>query len=321
LTSTAAGAATSGWRALTVSGEATGAGIVPIRPLTVGDLLDEPFVLIRAHLRSIVLFAALAVVPSQLLQGYLTRGVVAAFDLSMAFSDPEAMSAALAAEGGTGGAEYLVAFLNALLLMPIAVALISRLAVSSVLGEVLTDRQVVGGTRRRLASVFGTWTLCLLAIGGLPGVGVFLAFVVNPLLGGLLVMAGLVTAFAAFVLLAPATVVCVVERRGPLDSLRRSVALVRSRFWAAAGALLLALSVASLVQLALAGLPSALAFAIPGDGSWIVASAGSTLAGLVATPYTMLVVVLIYLDALVRVEALDVRRLLDPPVRRSRDGR
>jgi hypothetical protein len=314
VTTTAAGAADGGWRALTVTGEAAGAGVVPIRPLTLGDLLDEPFVLLRAHLRAIVLFAAAAVVPSQLLQGYLSREALAGFDLGLFTGDPEALTAALTADGG-GAATFLISALNGLLLLPIAVGLVSRLAVSSLLGEHLDDRTVVRATFARLPALAGTWFLAALVVVAVPLLGVLLAVTAEPLAGGFLTLLGLPVALIAFVLLAPAPLVAVVERRPPLAALRRSVRLVRPRFWAVAAALVLALGVSSLVQLALAGLPSALAFVLPGDAAWIVASAGSTLAGLVATPYTMLVVVLVYVDALVRGEALDVRRLLDPPGR------
>jgi hypothetical protein len=321
LTSTAARAAGGGWRALTVSGQADRAGTVPVRPLTMGDLLDEPFVLIRAHLRSVLLFAAAAVVPVQLAQGYLTRGTLASFDASLLMSDPESLSMAMAADGGGGAVSIVLGVLNTLLVLPIAVALVSRLAVSSVLGESLSDGEVLRAVRARLPALAGTWVLALMAVALAPGLGALVALTGDPLLGGLLIALSLPISVAALTFLAPAPLISVVEHLGPLASLRRSATLVRPRFWRFTGALSLALLVSWLLQMALAALPSAVAFLVPGDNGWILASSGSTLAGLIGTPYTVLVIVLLYLDALVRGEALDVQRLLDPPTRGPRAAR
>jgi hypothetical protein len=305
-------ATSASWRELTVTGRADGASTVPLRPMTIGDLLDEPFIVLRAHLRSILLFAAAAVVPSQLLQGYLARGAFAGFDVGELMADPEGFSAVMGAESGTGATGIVVALANGLLLLPIAVALISRLGVSSILGERLSDRQVIGATLRRLPALAGTWALAMLVVLGVPLLGAVLAVTTAPLAGAAITMLGLPLAFVAFVLVAPAPLVAVVERRSPIAALQRAVALMRPRFWVAAGALALALTVSGMVQLAIASVPSALAFVVPERLSWVVASAGSTIAGLVATPYTMLVVVLLYVDALVRRDALDVQRLLEP---------
>lgn len=309
---TAAQDALQGWRALTVTGDGAGSGTVPLRPMTLGDLLDEPFIVMRAHLRSILLFVAAAVVPSQLLQAYLARGAFAGFDLGQMVADPEGFSAVMGSSGGTGSEGFVVGFVNALVLLPLAVALVSRLGVSSILGEDLSDRQVVAAVLRRLPALAGAWALALGAVAVVPGIGVIVAVTGAPLLGATLVALGLPVAFVAFVLVAPAPLIAVVERRGPIAALRRSLALVRHRFWGSAGALALALAVSGIVQLAVAMVPSTLAFVVPESASWLFAFAGSTAAGMIATPYTMLVVVVLYVDALVRLEALDIQRLLEP---------
>jgi hypothetical protein len=80
----------------------------------------------------------------------------------------------------------------------------------------------------------------------------------------------------------------------------------------------LALIVSSLVQTAIGIIPTGLAFAVPEQWSWVLAAAGSTMAGLISTPYVMLVVVLLYFDARVRREALDVEILSSPSSRGTR---
>lgn len=305
-----------GWRALTVTGRPDGEPMLPLRPMTVGDLLDEPFLLLGAHLRRFLLYVALAVVPSQLLQAYLSRGLLS-LDLTELFADPEGFSAVMGAETAASGATGLVSLANALLLMPLAVAAVSRLAVSSALGERLGDRQVLRAVASRLPALAGTWLLCALAVLGMPLLGAALAAVGTPLLGASLVLLGFPAAVVLFVLVAMAPLISVVERRGPLASLRRSVALIRPRFLQSGGTLILALAVSGFVQLALGMIPSLLVFALPERAAWVLASAGSTLASLVTTPYVILVVVVIYLDALVRWEALDVLRLLDRGLARA----
>lgn len=300
-----------GWRALTVSGAVEGPGTIPLRPMAAGDLLDEPFILLRAHLRSILLFAAIAVVPSQVLQGYLARGTFGAAGFGDLVTDPDALSAALAADAGAGGITFVVGLLNTVLLLPLAVALVSRLAVSSVLGEHLEDGEVVRAVVGRLPSLAGTWLLALAAVAAVPAMGILLAVTGAPLPGGALVVLGMPVALIAFVLLAPAPTIAVVEGRGPVAALRRSVQLLRGRFWSALGVLLLALLVSGFVQLAIGILPTGFAFLLPEAQAWVLASAGSTLAGLLSTPYTMLVVVLLYVDASVRREALDLQLLIE----------
>jgi hypothetical protein len=314
----AARAETGGWRALTVRGDVDREGTVRLRPLTFGDLLDEPFLVLRAHLRTILLFAAVAVVPSQLLQGYLARGAFSVFDMGLLTDDPDAFSAALNAEaGGFGG--YGVAFVNTLLLVPIAFALISRLAVSSALGERLADPEVVRATLRRGPALAATWLLGFGAVTALPLLGILIAVTVAPLGGGLLVVVGVPVAIVLAILLMLAPIIAVVEGAAPFAALRRSVVLIGPRFWPALGVLSLALLVSNVVQIGVALLPTGFAFLLPEGTAWILASTGATVAGLIATPYTMLVVVLFYLDARVRREALDVHLLVDPPLR-SRAG-
>jgi hypothetical protein len=301
-----------GWRALTVSGDGAHPPTVPLRPMTIGDLLDEPFLLFRAHLRTILLVAAAGIVPSQLLQGWLAREAIGSLRLDQLVNDPEGFS--LAAEGaGAGGAA--VGLVNGLLVLPIVVAIIARIAVSSALGERLDGGAAWRAAVRRLPSLAATWVLAIAAVVAMPLLGAGVAVAGSPAAGALLVLLGLPAAFTAFVLVAPAPVIAVVERRGPLAAIRRSAALVRPRFWTAAGALSLALLVLGVVQIAVATVPSLVAFALPEGQAWLLTSTGSSLASLVTTPYTVLVVVLVYLDALVRREALDVALLTDPPGR------
>jgi hypothetical protein len=298
-----------GWRAIALTDEATGEGIVPLRPMTVGDLLDEPFVLLRAHARDLLLFSAIAVVPAQLIGAYLQRGLLGQLGLDRMLSDPETFSLTIASDPGVTVAGWIVTALNTLVLLPITVALVSRLAVSAAVGDRPTTAQLVRATLGRLPTLGVTWVLGLGVIAAPLVVGFALAAAGGglALVGAGVVILALPVTVVGFALLAAAPTIAVVEDAGPLASLRRSVTLLRPRFWAVAGALSLSLLVASLVQTALAGIPRTMAFFAEITGGWLLLAGGATIAGLVVTPYTAIVAALIYLDARVRREALDVR--------------
>jgi hypothetical protein len=304
-----------GWRAIALTAEATGEGLVPLRPMTVGDLLDEPFVLLRAHFRDLLLFSAIAVVPAQLIGAYLQRGLLGQLGLDRMLSDPETFSLTVTSDPGATVAGWIVTGVNTLVLLPVAVALVARLAVSATIGEAPPTRVLVRGALRRMPVLAATWVLGLGIIAAPLVVGTVLAALGGGLAvaGALLLVVAVPIALIAFTLLAAAPTVAVVEHGGPLASLRRSAALLRPRFWAVAGALSLSFLVGSLVQTALAGIPRTFAFFGDVTGGWLLLAGGSTIAGLIVTPYTAIVATLIYLDARVRREALDVRILAERP--------
>jgi hypothetical protein len=309
------GEETLGWRAITLTGDATGEGIVPLRPMTVGDLLDEPFVLLRAHIRDLLLFSAIAVVPAQLIGAYLQRGLLGQLGLDRMLADPETFSLTLTSDPGATVAGWIVTGINTLVLLPITVALVSRLAVSAAVGDRPSTMAVVRATLRRMPVVAVTWVLGLGVVAAPVVLGAVLAAAGGGLaaVGALLIVVGMPISVIGFALLAAAPTVAVVEHTGPIAALRRSAALLRPRFWAVAGALSLSFLVASLVQTALAGIPRTLAFFGEVTGGWLLLAGGATIAGLIVTPYTAIVAALIYLDARVRREALDVRIAAERP--------
>jgi hypothetical protein len=300
------------WRALSITGDgdAAGRGSIPLAPMTIGDLLDAPFTLLRRHLRAMVLLVAVAVVPAQIIGSYLQRAMFSE-GLGSLMADPEGFMFSMQADQGSAAAGWLVTGLNTLLLLPLAVGLVSRLVVSSVLGEEVDVGDVLRATGRRLPALLGAWVLALLLLV-LP-----IALVVGLLaLGGAAVVVGSIMFLPAAIvtvaigaLVAAAPTAAVVESVGPVQALRRSFRLVRPRFWGVVGALVLTGIVASLVQSAVGGLLALLAFGIEFDGSWILLAVGSIVSQLLVTPYMITVAALIYVDACVRREALDLRIL------------
>lgn len=298
------------WRALTITGDARGRGSVPLGPMTIGDLLDAPFTLLRRHLRAMVLLVAVAVVPAQIIGSYLQRAMFSEGFGSM-LADPEGFMFSMQADQGSAAAGWLVTGLNALLLLPLAFGLVSRLVVSSVLGEDVEVGDVLRATARRLPALIGAWMLGLLAVV-LPValmVGLTATGGAGAVVGAILMLPAFLVAVAIGVLMAAAPTAAVVESVGPVQALRRSLRLVRPRFWGVLGALVLTGIVSSLVQTAVGGLLALLAFGIEFEASWILLAVGSVAAQLLVTPYMITVAALVYLDASVRREALDLRIL------------
>jgi hypothetical protein len=118
------------------------------------------------------------------------------------------------------------------------------------------------------------------------------------------------------VMLSLAAPAVVLERQGPLRSLRRSWQLVRRSFWRVFGILLLAGLIVvlanSILELpfiaagVLAGFGDALSGHAPGLAVTLVAAVGSIVAGTVTRPISAGVVVLLYMDMRMRKEGLDL---------------
>jgi hypothetical protein len=111
---------------------------------------------------------------------------------------------------------------------------------------------------------------------------------------------------ALFVVVAPAIVI---EGLGPIQGMRRSVRLVRGRFWATLGIALLAGVLSSIVSAAIS-VPFTVVAALLGEHGWLVLAVGSTLAGLVARPIVAIVATLQYYDARIRTEGYDLEVLI-----------
>lgn len=299
-----------GWRALTITGQASGRGSVPLRPMTIGDLLDAPFGLLRRHLREMVLLVAIAVIPAQIATSYLQRGMFSG-GLGGFLQDPEGFMFSMQADQGETVAVWFVTGANYLLLMPFAIGLVSRLVISSVLGEGVTAGEVLRATMRRAPVLLGAWLLVLAAVV-LPialAAGMIALGGAAAIAGGVLILPLMLLSVALAALLAASPTVAVVEPVGPVGALRRSVRLVRPRAAAVWWTLVLATFIAGLVQAAVAAVPGLFAFGLQHEASWLLVAIGSVGSQLLVTPYVIIVAALVYVDGCVRREALDIRIL------------
>ena len=268
-------------------GGSASTGPLPLHPMTVSDILDGAFKLLKGNLRTIAIVAAVFVVPVQLLAAFVQRasGVP---NLLRAFSDPSAFQSSNSSDS-TVVASLIVIALGALT-TPFIAGAISRVVSASYVGATEAAPDALRATGRR------TWAL--LASFALVHVLELVGFALC-ILPGLAVM-------TMFVMVAPAVVI---EGLGPLRGMRRSWQLAKGRFWGTLGIVLLAALLSSVVSSALT-VPFSLVGGLVGDFGWIVVSIGGLLAGLVARPFVAVVATLQYYDARIRREGFDLQMLV-----------
>ncbi|RJF41494.1 glycerophosphodiester phosphodiesterase [Actinomyces sp. 2119] len=306
-------------------------GIIPMRPLSVGEVLEGAFTSLRTSPRAMLL-------PSLLVMsviGVLTAviGVLAVQELDLLALEEES---AASATGYLSGYMYgttlrsvpvnLLSYLATIVLNGLLIVPVSRM----VLGHVITPAELWRRTRGRIWALIGQSLLITAVIGacGLLAVALVggLTYVVVSAAGGtslpvtLLAAAAtalvalflllLVPALAVMLSLAPAALV--LENAGVVESLRRSWRLVRSNFWRVAGILVLTLlimTVVTSVVSVLLGLVSSLVIGLaPQALTVLTAVMGlvNALINAVIIPFSAAVVAVTYTDLRMRAEGLDV---------------
>jgi len=267
-----------------------GAGALPpvpvaLRPMTVPDLLDGAFAIIKRRPRDVLTVAAALVIPVEVLSALLLRDVLDTGALAGG-TDPTTLFTTEDGElRGTDAA-----------LTSLAIGTLSLALLAGALG-VLVDgwyrgrrvgaREAVGVALRR------SWALVLAAVlvHVLEGIG---------LLG---------LGVGAYVVMALCHVVSptvTVEGLGPLAAIRRSVQLTRRRLGPALSVPGLVGLVGMLVGFGFQAVPEVAVAIVPDDWDWLVRSAGQIGAQLVVVPFTAGVAVLFHLDLRIRTEAHDI---------------
>jgi hypothetical protein len=271
-----------------------------LRPLGIGETLDAAIKIFTRHWRPLVLSVIGLVLPVQVIGVLVTASIA-----------PESLDLTTSETGVSRGEE------TEFLLSQLAVALLSFLSVllatatcfkavaDAYLGVEPDWRRSLKFAARRLPALVG-----LAILGGLAVALATLALVVPG-----------IWLFVSYAVAVPALLL---ERIGPVTALRRSFRLVKGRWWATFGVLLvgylLASIVGAIVQSAITLVPSILA-----DGNTAAlalgAAVGGTVGAVITTPYSAAVVALLYFDLRVRKEGLDLQLLAEGAgVRRDPDA-
>lgn len=299
-------------------------GVVPLRPLALGELLDGSVTVVRRYPKPVLAASAAIAVVGAVLQLFVTlaiRGSLADASASASAGSSDAVAGLLGTAAVATGLNVLVDIATGAVLTGIVTAVVGR----AVFGQSTSLREAWESLRPRLRPLLiVSFVVAFASYGAFFGALGVVALVAVSSGGGaavavsavLLVPLGAVVAVWLYVRwsLAPAAVV--LEKQPVRAALRRSSALVARSFWRILGVLLLAALIAGFVGLVLQ-LPFQLFgfSALRGIGSGTTRlSTGRVIAGavtsaLVATvvaPFAAGVRALLYVDRRMRAEGLDV---------------
>jgi hypothetical protein len=301
-------------------------GIIPLRPLGLGEILDGSISAIRAHPRMMLGLSAVVAVIAQVLTVPVTWLLLkdtadTAFSFDQTANGASGDVAFAASALTATGVQVAVTLVAALVLTGILTVAVSR----AVLGQSIPAREAWDLARPRVPALLGATGLTilillglaivtlapgvLLAVGGGPDVAVVLLLV----LGGLLFLVAAVYLYTALALFPP---VIVLERQPVVAALRRSRDLVRGAWWRTFGILLLVNVIAQFIANILTVPFVALTFLVAwlsGDNlnvyallPLIVTALGTIVASAVTWPFTSVATALVYVDRRMRREALDL---------------
>ncbi|MFC9425246.1 hypothetical protein [Streptomyces sp. NPDC056987] len=290
-------------------------GVIPLRPLSVGEILDGAVSTLRAHWRTVLSVSLAVSVVSQigdiLLRRYLLPEPVVL--------DPNATPSELLSQTTESAQSQLAADIPSLAIMVICTlfttAILTVVISRSVLGRPVTLADAWQEARPRLPKLLG-FTLLLplmsalvLVVGMLPGLLIgSTAGAALSLLGAMAAFVVVIWLMVRFSLTSPALML---ERRGIIPSMRRSAKLVSGAWWRTFGILALTLLLSFLLSLVIAIPFAIIGTAVDGDGltGWpflIVTGIGAVIASTITYPISAGVTVLLYVDQRIRREALDL---------------
>jgi len=279
-----------------------------LRPLRLGELLDQAIRLYRRNFLTFVGIVALVYVPLMILQLASTTLLTSSFD-EVASSSPQEIFTNYAYLGGMLSS-LVVAFLQFIFVQGIATGALTRAVADNYLGKPTSILGAYRGIGKSWLPLLGA----LLFVGLLAIVFVFWWIV--PCIGwftGFGMLVTLVTAISPMV--AP---VVVLEGQGVLNSVRRAWNLVRRRFWPVLGyvfilylfSMLIVSGPSLIINAVLAGALGA--FEDPTSG-FVIRTIVQTLVQLIAIliyyPLQMAAFTLIYFDLRVRTEGFDMALL------------
>jgi hypothetical protein len=272
---------------------------VRLRPLPLGELLDESFKLYRREFALIAGVALVVILPNLLLTlisgSYRANPISYIQDLLQNANDPAALERIQNRQSQyTSSPLYLLTFPVAILLFPFTAGALYRAVTSVAAGNVETIGSVLAGTARRYFGIFGNRILWGLVIAG------SIAIVTIPVVIWVLVRwaVSLPALFA--------------EGAGPGQALARSWNLTKDNWWRCLAILFVISVMVGLIQSALGLLFTGIAALVPGLGDDLRAGLVTTVATLVNAlvgAISPIAITMLYLDLRVRKEGLDLDQL------------
>ena len=298
-------------------------GVVPLRPLGLGELLDGAVAIVRRYPRPTLGLAAIIALVSTLVDiALLTVAFRPFLELDQAAIDAGDTDALLGALG-PAAAGAVVTVVLAVLGGTIMTGAITAVVGKAVLGEPLTFGETWKQVRGQLPRLLALAVLIVLLCSGLVvlcvavGVGLIAVNGWLGLIGVPLILASMAAALYLYYRLALAPCVMVLERAGILSSMRRSGVLVKGDWWRVFGILLLTGIIAAIVSqivqapFQILGTGGFSGLVDPGDELLgfrylTLLALGQGLAATLITPFSAGVLALLYVDRRMRAEGLDV---------------
>ncbi|MFD5184801.1 hypothetical protein ACFWMQ_19775 [Streptomyces sp. NPDC058372] len=305
-------------------------GVIPLRPLGVGEILDGAVSTLRAHWRTVLGISLMIAVATQvvliLLQRFLLRDSV---DVA-ALEDPSATTDELLSAMGGALADSGLVLLVSLLGTIVATALLTMVTSRAVLGKPVSLSDAWRDARPQLPRLAGLTLLlpviaiAVVAAAMLPGVLLSLATGSDGAAALLAfgALAGAVVAIWLTIRFSLASAALMLEKQGVVKAMTRSAKLVRGSWWRVFGIQLLAQLLVGIVSSIILLPFSRVAAVITGESAasaldemvvtnfgWtylIITGIGSVIGAMLTLPIVAGVTVLLYIDQRIRREALDL---------------
>jgi hypothetical protein len=266
--------------------------LLRLRPLGLGEILDDVFRVYRRHFWLLVAIALIVSLPGLALQ--FASGSASQFGFALSIlndlNNPDAL-AARQPPGLPNLALLALSYVVLIALVPFMVAAIPRATIDIVLGNPVSIRSTLAGVARRYWRLMGVALLYVL---------------ISPLV---LCLPVFVWLFVRWVVAVPALLT---EDIGPVRALDRSWTLTRSHWWRLFGILVLIYLLTTVVSGALGVFALPVAVAVPFIPPFVrgaIILTVETAASAVVQPALYLCVTLLYFDLRIRHEHFDLDQL------------
>ncbi|THA68777.1 hypothetical protein E6R60_31215 [Streptomyces sp. A0642] len=300
-------------------------GVIPLRPLGVGEILDGAVSTMRAHWRTVLgitlTVSVIAQTANLLVQKYLLPESPS-IDRNATGSEALRQAAdSLRSDLLNAAPPLLISMLATIFTTAVLTVVISR----SVLGRPVTLSDAWAEARPRLLPLLGLTSLLALMAAAIMTAGILPGFLIGDTAGVGLAFLGLLAAGVVFLWLLVrfclASPALMLERQSITASMRRSAKLVRGAWWRTFGILALTWLLTLIVTLVI-GVPFGLIALAVDDGGlsafltgeatdfgWpflIVSAIGDVVIATITYPLSAGVMALLYVDQRIRREALDL---------------
>ncbi|MFF4176941.1 glycerophosphoryl diester phosphodiesterase membrane domain-containing protein [Streptomyces sp. NPDC001750] len=300
-------------------------GVIPLRPLGVGEILDGAVSTMRTHWRTVLGFtlavSVIAQIATILMQRYLLP--------EPTVMDPNATGPEVLRQATESVQSTLIANVPSMLITLIATlfttSVLTVVISRSVLGRPVSLADAWAEARPRLPQLLGLTMLLTLMSAALMTLGLLPGLLVGSTAGAGLVVIGLPAALAVvlwlmvrFALASPALML---ERQSITTSMRRSAKLVRNAWWRTFGVLALTWLLTAIVAVIIAIPFTIIAMVVDSSGTesllfdgsmfstWpylIISGIGQVITATITYPLSAGVMALLYIDQRIRREALDL---------------